>query len=59
MVFKLVQFNWDRISMICLFTFFAHHAEIMEYAGGTSAGEGVRPLPEVVAQCEGFRENPG
>ena len=26
----------------------------MEYAGGTSAGEGVCTLPEGVAQCEGI-----
>ena len=40
--------------MICLFTFFAHRPEIMEYARGTSAGGGVHPLPEGVAQCEGI-----
>ena len=40
--------------MICLFTFFAHRGETMEYARGTSAGGGVRPLPEEVAQCEGI-----
>ena len=25
----------------------------MEYAGGTSAGEGIRTLPKGVAECEG------
>ena len=54
MMIKSVQFIWERISIICLLTFFAHRAEIMEYARGTSAGGGVHPLPEGVAQCEGI-----
>ena len=54
MMFKSVQFVWERISIICLLTFLAHRAKIMEYARGTSAGGGVHPLPEGVAQCEGI-----
>ena len=53
MMLKSIQFVWERISIICLLTFLAHRAEIMEYARGTSAG-GVHPLPEGVAQCEGI-----
>ena len=54
MMFKSVQFVWERISIICLLTFLAHRAEIMEYARGTSVGGGVHPLPEGVAQYEGI-----